>query len=55
MSPPGYPSAWLHPSMARFRFTRRVIVTPSVRIGEPILYAGLGCSEDGLRALKEKR
>src|SRR5271165_2559687 len=22
MSPPGYPSAWLHPCRARFRFTR---------------------------------
>jgi len=21
MSPPGYPSAWLHPCRARFRFT----------------------------------
>jgi hypothetical protein len=44
----------LHPCMARFRF-RRVIVAPSVKIGEPILYAGLCCSENGLRALKEKR
>jgi hypothetical protein len=49
MSPPGYPSAWLHPCSARFRFTRRVIVAPLVRIGEPILYAGLCCSDDGLR------
>ena len=24
MSPPGYPSAWLHPCRARFRFTRQV-------------------------------
>ena len=24
MSPPGYPSAWLHPCSARFRFTRQV-------------------------------
>jgi len=23
MSPPGYPSAWLHPCSARFRFARR--------------------------------
>ena len=23
MSPPGYPSAWLHPCRARFRFTRQ--------------------------------
>ena len=26
MSPPGYPSAWLLPSRARFRFTRRLIL-----------------------------
>jgi hypothetical protein len=24
MSPPGYPSAWLHPCISRFRFTRRI-------------------------------
>ena len=24
MSPPDYPSAWLHPCRARFRFTRQV-------------------------------
>jgi hypothetical protein len=24
MSPPGYPSAWLHPCSARFRFTRQI-------------------------------
>jgi hypothetical protein len=24
MSPPGYPSAWLRPRSARFRFTRQV-------------------------------
>src|SRR6266478_6129644 len=28
MSPPGYPSAWLRPRSARFRFARQIIVTP---------------------------
>jgi hypothetical protein len=26
MSPPGYPSAWLRPRSARFRFARQIIV-----------------------------
>ena len=27
MSPPGYPSAWLHPCRARFRFSGKIIVS----------------------------
>jgi hypothetical protein len=30
MSPPGYPSAWLRPRSARFRFARQVHCSPAV-------------------------
>jgi len=31
MSPPGYPSAWLHPGRARLRFTRQVHCSSAAR------------------------
>ncbi len=50
MSPPGYPSAWLLPSTARFRFTSKPIVTPEdIQLSKQFSsIVGRSCFEDSV-------